>query len=323
MRSGKPPVLCIVGPTGTGKSDLGIRVAKELGGEVLSADSMQVYKGMDIGTAKVPPEEQDGVPHHLLDLVEPDVRFTVADWVKRADEAIAEILARGNLPIVVGGTGLYIRAITEDLSFAEEEGSAEVREKWTDFLRQHGNEALHAALRERDPASAERLHPNDVRRVIRALEVYELRQKPLSEMYDWRVKGGRYETVQFGLTADRAQLYARVDRRVDKMMEKGLLAEVEALRAKGYNRSLTSMQAIGYKELMAYLDGEMSLDEAVAEIKRATRRFVKRQLSWFRRDPRVHWLHLTAGGGISSKDMETVLQAGREMLAGIRGLWRE
>ncbi len=319
----KPPVLCIVGPTATGKSDLGIQLAKQLCGEVLSADSMQVYRGMDIGTAKVTREEQQGVPHHLLDLVSPDVRFTVADWVKRADAAISEIHARGNLPIVVGGTGLYIRAITEDLSFAEEEGSEEVRRRWFSYLQQYGPEALHQALRERDPASAARLHPNDTRRVIRALEVFELGGKPLSAHYDWRVKGGRYWTEQFGLTADREILYERVNARVDRMMEIGLLEEVAQLRRLGYDRNLTSMQAIGYKELLAYLDGEVSLEQAVTDIKMATRRFVKRQLSWFRRDPRVRWLQLDEKGAVRPEDIEDILTIGRQMLAGIWKASRE
>jgi tRNA dimethylallyltransferase len=323
MDVSKPPVLCIVGPTATGKSALGIELAKHLSGEVLSADSMQVYRGMDIGTAKVTREEQQGVPHHLLDLVSPDVRFTVADWVQRADAAISEIHARGNLPIVVGGTGLYIRAITEDLSFAEEEGSEEVRRRWFSYLQQHGPEALHQALRERDPASAARLHPNDTRRVIRALEVFELGGKPLSAHYDWRVKGGRYWTEQFGLTADREVLYERVNARVDIMMEIGLLEEVAELRRLGYHRNLTSMQAIGYKELLTYLDGEVSLEQAVADIKMATRRFVKRQLSWFRRDPRVRWLHLDEKGRIRSDDLQDILTIGRQMLAGIRNASRE
>jgi tRNA dimethylallyltransferase len=323
MDVSKPPVLCIVGPTATGKSALGIELAKQLSGEVLSADSMQVYRGMDIGTAKVTREEQQGVPHHLLDLVSPDVRFTVADWVQRADAVISEIHARGNLPIVVGGTGLYIRAITEDLSFAEEEGSEEVRRRWFSYLQQHGPEALHQALRERDPASAARLHPNDTRRVIRALEVFELGGKPLSAHYDWRVKGGRYWTEQFGLTADREVLYERVNARVDIMMEIGLLEEVAELRRLGYHRNLTSMQAIGYKELLTYLDGEVSLEQAVADIKMATRRFVKRQLSWFRRDPRVRWLHLDEKGRIRSDDLQDILTIGRQMLAGIRNASRE
>jgi len=317
------PVLCIVGPTATGKSDLGVRIAREVGGEVLSADSMQVYRSMDIGTAKITAAEMGGIPHHLLDQVDPDVRFTVADWTKAADTAIHDVVSRGRLPIVVGGTGLYIKAIAEDLAFAAAKGSTEIRARWQEFADRHGEDQLHEELSARDPETAARLHPNDVRRVIRALEVSELRQQPLSSDYDWSIKDGRYEVVQYGLISAREVLYERVNQRVDRMMEVGLLAEVEGLRRRGYERHLASMQAIGYKELYAHLEGESSLPEAVDQVKQSTRRFVKRQLSWFRRDPRVHWIQVANKGSITGTELESILVTGRQMLAGIRSSRRE
>jgi tRNA dimethylallyltransferase len=281
-------VLCIVGPTATGKSELGIELAKLLDGEVVSADSMQVYRKMDIGTAKLTVDEMEGIPHHLLDIVEPDQPFTVADWVENADRVIQDIQQRQKLPIVVGGTGLYIRSIVEDLEFGRHSGLEEVRQKWEDYADRYGNLALHNALSERDASSANRLHPNDRRRLIRALEISELGE-PMSDNYDWRVKGGRHRTFQIGLSMQRELLYKRVNQRVDKMVKNGLYQEVDGLLNQGYHRHLNAMQAIGYKEVAAAIAGEVSLETAIDDVKRATRRFAKRQLSWFRRDPRIHW----------------------------------
>lgn len=311
------PVLCLVGPTATGKSDLGKEIAQLVGGEVLSADSMQVYKGMNIGTAKLTPAEMEGVPHHLINLVEPDVRFTVADWTRAADRVIADIHHAGRLPIVVGGTGLYIRSIVEDLDFAEQPGTAVVRAKWQAFMEAQGVNRLHDELRRRDAVQANRLHPNDVRRVIRALEVFELGQRTMSEQYDWRVKGGRYETVQFGLTMERPALYEQIDRRVVRMMAAGLYDEVAQLLGCGYDERFTSMQAIGYKEMLRAVRGEISANEATMEIARATRRFAKRQLSWFRRDPRVQWLTVDSGQACWLQQKAQILQIATTLAAGI------
>ena len=312
----RPRVVLIVGATATGKSDLGVEFARIFNGEVVSADSMQVYRGMDIGTAKLTHEEMRGVPHHLIDIVDPTAPFTVADWTRAADDAIGSITDRGKVPIVVGGTGLYIRAITEDLDFAEQPGSREVREKWQAFLAEEGTEALYRQLVDRDPVTAARLHPNDTRRVIRALEVYEL-HGPLSAAYDWRRQGGRYETLLLGLRMPREALYERVERRVDKMMELGLLEEVRGLLASGVPRQAQSMQAIGYKELAAHLDGEVSLDESVMAIKRATRRFVKRQTSWFGRDERIVWMDREPNGQLSPRAVAAADAAISNFLAGI------
>lgn len=314
---GKPPVLCIVGATGVGKSDVAVAVAKAVGGEVVSADSMQIYRGMDIGTAKLTEAEMQGVPHHLIDIVDPDTPFTVADWTRRADQVIAGIHARGRLPIVVGGTGLYIRAIVEDLDFATQVGSTEVRARWQRFVQEQGNEALHAALARVDEVSAQRLHPNDVRRVIRALEVAEARKRPLSDTYDWRLKGGRYRTLQFGLAIERDGLNELLDARVDRMLARGLEDEVAGLLAAGYDRGLTSMQAIGYKEVASYVCGEWSRDEAIAKLKQATRRFAKRQRSWFRRDTRIQFI--TRHPGVETLDelAHPIVAGARELSAGI------
>lgn len=293
--SDKRPVVCIVGPTATGKSDIGVWLAQRTGGEVISADSMQVYRGMDIGTAKLSVHEMQGVPHHLIDVVNPDEPFSVAKWTQAADKVIAKLHGRGKLPIVVGGTGLYIRAIVEDLDFAREQGSQTVRMKWEQFANAEGAEALHRELSMRDPISANRLHPNDVRRIVRALEVYEVSGTPFSHDYDWRAKGGRYETLQFGLEMSRELLYSRVERRIDRMLELGLMAEVKCLLEAGVQPDLQSMQAIGYKEPVQFLLGHTSQAQAVADLKRNTRRFVKRQFSWFRRDDRIKWLQVIDG----------------------------
>jgi tRNA dimethylallyltransferase len=312
------PVLCIVGPTASGKSALAVDIAKALGSEVLSADSMQVYRGMDVGTAKLTQKEMQGVPHHLMDLVNPDDLFTVAHWVKQADTVIDQLHRAGKLPIIAGGTGLYVRAITEDLHFGDQTGSSEIRDNWQSFAQEHGKAALHDALRERDESSADRLHPNDIRRVIRALEVHELSDEPLSSRYEWAARGGRYHTVQLGLTLERGALYARANARVDLMMASGLYNEVEGLLAQGYNRDLTSMQAIGYKEIAQAVTGDVPLDKAIEQVKQATRRFVKRQMSWFRRDERIQWLHVDPKLGVEQDDFDNVFTIASNLLAGIR-----
>ncbi|WP_083486587.1 tRNA (adenosine(37)-N6)-dimethylallyltransferase MiaA [Alicyclobacillus ferrooxydans] len=307
----KLPVLCIVGPTATGKSDLGIEVALSAGGEVLSADSMQVYRQMNIGTAKISKDEMQGVPHHLIDLVDPDVAFSVADWTEQADEAILRLHAQGKLPIVVGGTGLYIRAITEDLDFAEQPELRAIRDKWQAFLAEHGPKSLHDELAKRDEQRALMLHPNDTRRVIRALEVVEGTGRLMSSDYDWGQQGGRYHTVLIGLTMPREDLYERINLRVDRMVEQGLYDEVRTLLELGYGEDLASMQAIGYKEMVRAVRGEISLPDAVLEIQQATRRFAKRQLSWFRRDQRIDWLTVDKTRGVAQADKVRIFDLAR------------
>lgn len=286
----KRPVICVVGPTATGKSELGIDLALRIQGEVISADSMQVYRGMDIGTAKLLPDEMKGVRHHLIDVVDPGQSYSVAAWANAATEVIEDLHRAGKVPVVVGGTGLYIRAITEGLNFAGQSGSAKIRNKWLTFYEANGVDELHRALAEYDEASAIRIHPNDVRRTIRALELAELRDEPMSSDYDWSIRGGKYQTILLGIYMPREALYNRVNQRVDQMINHGLNAEVAGLLAAGYHADLTSMQAIGYKEMVAACHGDVSITEAASQIKQATRRFVKRQLSWFMRDPRIVWL---------------------------------
>lgn len=319
----KPPVLCIVGPTAAGKSQLAVELAQQLDTEVVSADSMQVYRGMDIGTAKMTPAEMGGVRHHLLDIVDPDEPFTVADWTERADDVIARLHRLGKLPIVVGGTGLYIRAITTDLDFGEQPGNDEVREKWRQFARHYGPERLHAELTARDVESAKRLHPNDVKRVIRALEVYETRGTPLSTDYDWSQQTGRYAVVSIGLQMHRARLYERIDQRVLQMIQAGWLDEVQHLYAQGYDDRLTSMQAIGYRELLDVVRGRSELADVVPKIQQATRRFAKRQLSWFRRDSRTQWMELDAPATEWMEEKQRILEYAGKVAAGIGPSYRE
>lgn len=283
-----PRVLFIVGPTATGKSQAAVETALQLGGEIISADSMQIYRGMDIGTAKIPLAERRGVPHHLIDIVDPDQSFTVMEYQRLALQAIEEIVRRGRVPIVVGGTGLYVKSLTDGLDFTPAGEDPEYRRQLRMLAEREGPEFLHRRLQEVDPPTAKRLHPHDVRRVIRALEVYHLTGLPMSEA------AGRHQPpispVLIGLTMDRATLYDRINRRVLSMIEAGWIDEVKGLLERGYHRDLQSMQAIGYKELAAYLAGEMSLHEAIERIQRGTRRYAKRQWSWFRAQPGLVWL---------------------------------
>lgn len=312
----KAKVLCVVGPTATGKSDFGIYLAEQFNGEIVSADSMQVYIGMDIGTAKLTAQEQRGIPHYLLNVVHPNEIFTVARWTRLADACIADIVARNKVPIVVGGTGLYIRSITNDLDFAHVAAEPEIREKWNCYLDAYGKQALHDALREHDPVTAQRLHVNDTRRVIRALEVMDTRGQPMSSMYDWSSIAGRYETFQLGLSYSRDVLYARVNARVNRMIEMGLEDEVKRLLDTGYGPQWPALQAIGYKEWFDYFQGGASRTSVVEQIQQNTRRFVKRQESWFRRDNRIAWveaLNETAQPSLYSDVLRNV----SEFLAGI------
>lgn len=292
--SNKKKLIAIVGPTATGKSDVAIELAKRIGGEVVSADSMQIYKGMNIGTAKVTAAEMQGVPHYLIDIVEPAEPYSVAEYQRLAREIIDDISQRGKIPILVGGTGLYVRSVIDKLEFPSGEISSEVRKQLEERARVEGPDVLYKELIEKDPAAADIVHPNNVRRVIRALEVIELTGRPFSSYHgEWKSREALYDLEMFGLTMDREQLRERINRRVDNMIEAGLLDEVKSLVEHGYERFLTSQQAIGYKELIGYLNGETPLEEAIETIKARTRQYAKRQLTWFRADPRVHWIDVT------------------------------
>jgi len=282
------PLLVLLGPTAAGKTAVAIRVAKLLDGEIISADSMQVYRHLDIGTAKPTAAEREGVPHHLLDIVEPDEEFNVARFQAEVKRIIPAIVARGHLPMLVGGTGLYIRAVVDNYDFSPGGPDPDLRHRLKERAAREGAAALHAELARVDPAAATRIQPTDVRRLIRALEVRELTGRPISE----RGKGPPlYRSLQIGLTRDRARLYAAIDARVDEMIKRGLVEEARWLLAQGYPPTLPAFQALGYKELVPYLKGEATLAEACRILKRETRHFAKRQLTWFRRDKRIIWLN--------------------------------
>lgn len=286
-------LLVIVGPTAVGKTALALDLARRFGGEIVSADSRQIYRGMDIGTAKPTREEQSLAPHHLMDIVAPDEPYTLAQFQADAYAAIDGILARGKLPLLVGGTGLYVRAVVEGLRIPRVPPNKELRAQ----LARQDRQALFERLRELDPEAAARIDPRNVRRTIRALEVCLTTGERFSEL--GRASPPPYRITQIGLTMSRLELYARIDARVDRMMEQGLVAEVEALVKRGYSWNLPSMSGLGYREIGAYLRGEVLFDEAVANIKRDTRDFVRRQYAWFRvKDERIQWFDVTEAGEI-------------------------
>ena len=281
----KKPLIILTGPTAVGKTKASIGLAKAVDGEIISADSMQVYRHMDIGSAKIKPEEMEGIPHHLIDVLEPDDEFHVVKFQQLAKKAMREIWERGHIPIVTGGTGFYIQALLYDIDFDENEKEDACRKELEAYAREHGAEALHEKLALVDPASAEMIHPNNIKRVIRALEFYEQTGKRISEHNETqRQRESPYAFAYFVLTDDRAHLYERINRRVDQMIEEGLVNEVQALKDKGYTKQLVSMQGLGYKEILDYLDGNCTLEEAIYTIKRDTRHFAKRQLTWFKRE---------------------------------------
>lgn len=280
----KKKLIVITGPTGVGKSDLAVGLARKLGGEIISADSMQIYRGMDIGSAKIPESERAGVPHHLLDVADPREEFSVADWRVLAEEAMTGIYQRGHLPIMTGGTGLYINSVIYPLSFARTMKSPAMRGRYEALVEEKGKEYLHALLKERDPQSAALIHPNNVKRVIRALEVGELTGRPFSDYRDEKKLRADLDIFYYWISMERQKLYERIDQRVELMLAAGLLQEIQALKAAGLTGSLQSMQGIGYKELLRYFEGEITLEKAVEQIKQGSRNYAKRQMTWFRND---------------------------------------
>jgi tRNA dimethylallyltransferase len=289
-------VVVILGPTAVGKTAVGLRVAEQIGGEIISADSAAVYRGMDIGTAKPTAEERARVRFHLIDVADPDEPFTAAKFRELALEAIRDIQARGKRVLIVGGTGLYLRVLLHGFSLAPPPRDPTIRKRLQQEAREQGLPALYARLQQVDPQAAARIHPNDAVRIIRALEVYEMTGKPVSE---WQHRAdSELPALKLGLTMPRPLLYRRINERVDQMMAQGFLQEVQNLLSKGYNRDLPALKGLGYRHLIAYLTGEMGLEEAVALWKRDTRRFAKRQMTWFRREPGVHWLD--ASGGVEA-----------------------
>jgi len=283
-----PPLIAIVGPTAVGKTELSIRLAEAIGGEIVSADSRQVYRGMDIGTAKATPEDQARAPHHLIDIVSPDEPLSLAQFQELAYQAIEAILARGQMPLLVGGTGQYVMAVLEGWQIPRVPPHDELRSELYEEAEEHGAEALHARLAALDPEAAESIDARNVRRVVRALEVCLVTGQPISEQQG--KSPPPYRLLIIGLHLPRPALYARIDRRVERMLEQGLEDEVRKLLAEGYGFELPAMSGVGYGQFEDYIAGDASLDEVQQQIKRATRRFVRHQANWFRRDdPRIHW----------------------------------
>lgn len=289
----KTPLLIIAGPTASGKSDTAVELAIRMNGEVISADSMQVYRGMDVGSAKITQDQMHGVPHHLIDCAEPFETWNVVRFQEEARKALEEIDKRGKLPILCGGTGFYIQALLYDIDFTQMQENTPLRSQLSAMAAQKGPEAVHALLAQKDPASAAAIHPNNIKRVIRALEFLQESGNSIAEHNTaQREKESAYRSVYFVLNMERRKLYERIDRRVDIMMEHGLLKEVTRLRDIGVPRDSTAMQGIGYKQIYGHLEGEYSLEEAVRLIKRDTRHFAKRQLTWFKREKDVHWVDI-------------------------------
>lgn len=288
----KKPLIVLTGPTAVGKTELSIELAKKINGSIISADSMQVYRHMDIGSAKIRSEEMQGIPHYLIDTFEPDEEFHVVKFQEYAKKYMDEIYTQGRIPIIAGGTGFYIQALLYDIDFTEEEEDTCYRQKLEQFAKEHGAHALHEKLKEVDEKAANEIHENNIKRVIRALEFHHLSGKKISAHNEKeRQKESPYSFAYFVLNDERDRLYRRINQRVDIMMEQGLVEEVQKLKNMGYHKKMVSMQGLGYKEILEYLEGECSLEEAVYRIKRDTRHFAKRQLTWFRREREVVWVN--------------------------------
>lgn len=287
----KIPLIVIGGPTASGKTALSIEIAKQKNAEIVSADSMQIYKYMNIGTAKPDKLEQGGIKHHLIDEIEPNVSFSVADYVDIAHKKIKEITKKGKNTVVVGGTGLYINSLVNDVDFLENDSDLKIREELQQVAKEKGIDYLVDELRKFDPLSAEKIHKNNERRIIRAIEFYKMTGVPISRhQAETKKKISRYTPCMMAIKWDMEKLYERTDKRVDIMLESGLVDEVKGLIDRGYNKDMVSMQGIGYKEIIEYLNGETSLDEAIEKIKLGTRHYAKRQMTWFRRDDRINWI---------------------------------
>lgn len=291
----KKPLIILTGPTAVGKTKASIGLAKAIGGEIISADSMQVYKKMDIGSAKIRDDEMEGVNHYLIDVLDPAEEFNVVLFQKMAKQAMEEIYANGHIPIVVGGTGFYIQALLYNIDFTQENEDNHIRTELETIAKEQGADYLHQMLREIDARSAETIHANNVKRVVRAIEYYRQKGKPISEHNEKeRQKESPYTFAYFVLMDERQKLYDRIEKRIDVMIEEGLLNEVKALYEEGYTRDMVSMQGLGYKEILDYLDGKMTLEEAIYVLKRDTRHFAKRQITWFKREKDVCWIDKSA-----------------------------
>ena len=292
MNEQREPLIILTGPTAVGKTGLSLKLAHAVHGSIISADSMQVYRKLDIGSAKLLPEEQNGIPHYLIDVLEPEEPFHVARFQEMAKKAIMEIQQKGRVPILTGGTGFYIQAVVRDVDFTESEGASVIRSQWEKEAAEKGPAYVHAQLAAVDPESAAMIHPNNIRRVIRALEFYEQTGERISgHNRSQKLRRSPWNTVYFVLNDERSRLYAQIDDRVDDMIRRGLENEVRELAARGLTETDTSMKGIGYKEFFPYFRGEYSLDRAVELIKQNSRHYAKRQLTWFRREPDVIWIN--------------------------------
>lgn len=308
----KEPLVILTGPTAVGKTKLSIALAKAIGGEIISADSMQVYRHMDIGSAKIRLEEMEGIPHYLVDVLEPWEEFHVVRFQQMTKEAMKKIREHGHIPILVGGTGFYIQAIVKDIDFTENEASP-YREELTRLAEEKGADFLYEKLQKVDPKSAQIIHAHNVKRIIRALEFYQMTGEKISEHNTkQREKSSPYQFAYFVLQDERAKLYKRIEARIDEMLQDGLIEEVTALKEMGLKRGMVSMQGLGYKEILAYLDGECTLEEAVEILKRDTRHFAKRQITWFKREEEVIWLDKGKFAYQEEQILEAMLQILRE-----------
>lgn len=318
-RSGaKPPMIVLTGPTAVGKTRLSIALAGAVGGEIISADSMQVYRHMDIGSAKVTAEEMQGVPHHMIDILEPWEAFNVVIFKEKCEEALEGIYGRGHIPIVAGGTGFYIQALLKDIDFTGNQENAEYRGYLEELAAREGAARLHELLHEADPEAAGAIHQNNIKRTIRALEYFQLTGQKISLHNEReRQKTSAYNSCYFVLNDLRERLYERIDQRVDGMLEQGLAKEVGKLREMGCHRGMVSMQGLGYKELLAWLEGECSYEQAVETLKRDTRRFAKRQLTWFRRESGVIWINKNEFGYDEQKILDYILEILQQ-----HGIWK-
>ena len=287
------PLVVIGGPTASGKTKVGIELAQLINGEIISADSMQVYRYMDIGTAKPTLKEMNGIPHHLIDEIDPDEEWNVTLFQKKAKQHIEQIYHKNKIPILLGGTGFYIQSVIYDIDFTEMEVDFEYRKQLQHLQNQYGNDYLHKKLEKVDPISAQKIHPNNIKRIIRALEYYTQTGIPISQHNEQqRQKNTPYQLSFFALTMDRHRLYQRINQRVEKMINDGLIEEVQNLLTSGYSPELVSMQGLGYKELIPYINGQQTLEEAIYTLKRDTRHFAKRQLTWFRREKNLQWIYM-------------------------------
>lgn len=286
-------IIVIVGPTAVGKTHVSVELAKKLNTEVISADSMQIYKGMNVGTAKITEEEKHGIIHYMIDIVNPDEDYSVSEFKKDAEGIIDNLLLKNKIPVIVGGSGLYVNSLIYDLEFGNAKSNEKLREYYTYYYKEHGEDALYDKLMKIDPASAAKIHKNNVKRVIRALEVYDITGKKFSELNtDIRKESKKYDCILIGLSMERKTLYERINQRVDEMLSNGLVDEVKTLIESGYDKNLVSMRGIGYKEIIDYLEGNMDLEEASYILKRNTRRFAKRQYTWFLKDKNVKWFSM-------------------------------